>query len=245
MDLKLKGKKALVMGASSGIGKAIAQILINEQADVAICSRSEENLIATQKQINASMIIKGDLSKEGEAKKVIEAFYKKMGSIDILVTNTGGPRKGNFCEISVEDWKKEFQNLYISVVESLNVSLPIMKKNKYGRIIMITSISAKEPLDKLTISNGLRSGLSGLTKSIANEYAQDNITINTIMPGYTDTERLRELGVNLESLKQTIPAKRLAEPKELGYLVAFLSSPQAGYITGQSILVDGGASKGF
>ena len=245
MDLQLKGKKALVMGASTGIGRSIAEVLIQEGAEVTICSRSLDKLEKTAKEIGAKHVLTCDLTKEGEAKAVVEKAIQIMGGVDILVTNTGGPNKGNFADISDGQWYEDFQSLWMSVVESLKVALPKMKANNYGRVLLVTSLAAKEPLNGLTTSNGLRAGLAGLSKSIANEYAPFGITVNLLLPGYTATDRLKELKLTDERIKQMVPAGRLGDPHELADLAAFLASPRAGYITGQSILIDGGVTRGY
>ncbi len=245
MDLELKGKKALVMGASDGIGKSIAQVLIQEGVQVAICSRSEAKLAETAKQIGAAKFFACDLSKKGEAARVTLKTQQELGGLDILVTNTGGPAKGSILDITAEQWENDFQSLWMSVVESVKVAIPEMKKNNFGRILLVTSLAAKEPLPGLTTSNGLRAGLSGLTKSISTEMAGFGITINALLPGYTNTDRLKELKLSEERVKQMVPVGRLASPEELGYFAAFLSSPKAGYFTGHSFTLDGGALKGF
>lgn len=244
MDLKLKGKKALVMGASTGLGRSIAESLIQEGATVAICSRSLDKLKTTAAAIGCEHFFSCDLSKPGEAQRVVEEALRKMNGLDILVTNTGGPQKGNFQEVSDTQWHQDFQSLWMSVVESLKVVLPRMKENNFGRILLVTSMAAKEPLTGLTTSNGLRAGLAGLCKSIANEYAPFGITLNLLLPGYTNTDRLKELKLPDEKVRQMVPAGRLGNPQELADLAAFLASPRAAYITGQSIAVDGGALKG-
>ena len=245
MDLGIKNKKALVMGASSGIGKGIAKSLIEEGVEVAICARNEENLNKAAKEIGAKMAIPCDLSKPGAGKSLVEKVIRKFSELDILVTNTGGPPKGVFSDLNCDQWQEGFQSLYLSVIEAIQTALPVMKVNKWGRIVLITSISAKEPLPKLTISNGLRAGLMGLTKSLSNEIAEFGITINSILPGFTDTDRLRELGIPEEKISAQIPAKRLGKTKELGDLTAFLASERACYISGQCIAIDGGYLKSF
>ena len=244
MDLKLKGKTALVMGSSQGIGKAIAESLIQEGAKVALCSRSEESLKKTQAEIGAETYFACDLSKPGESRAVTQKAIEAFGNLDILITNTGGPAKGSFIDISEEQWLTDYQSLWMSAVESFRVALPVMKKNGFGRIIMITSLAAKEPIAGLTTSNALRAGLEGMAKNISNEYAADGITVNLILPGYTDTERLRELNLSDDKVKQIVPAGRLGKPSELGDLAAFLASERAGYINAQNIVIDGGALKG-
>lgn len=240
MDLKIKGKRALVMGASSGIGRAIAEALIQEGARVAICARGEEKLQATAKAIKSEIALPCDVSKPGAAKKLVEDVSKKLGGLDILVTNTGGPAKGDFLDVSSDAWEAGFRNLYMSVVEALQAAIPGMKAQRWGRVLLVTSAAAREPMPKLTISNGLRSGLSGLVKSLSNEFAGFNITINALLPGYTDTDRLRELAIPMEKMTGQIPAGRLGKPEEMGAVAAFLSSAAAAYLTGQSIAVDGG-----
>jgi 3-oxoacyl-[acyl-carrier protein] reductase len=244
MDLKLRGKKVLVMGSSTGLGKAIAKSFIAEGADVALCSRSADRLEKAAHELGCNYFFPCDLSKPGQAKEVVEKTIKHLGGIDILVTNTGGPKKGNFADVTELQWQEDFQSLWMSVVEALKVALPHMKQNHFGRVLLVTSLAAKEPIAGLTTSNGLRAGLSGLIKSIANEYAPFGITLNLLLPGYTDTERLRELNLTEEKIKQLIPAGRLGNPQELADLAVFLASPLSAYTTGQSIAIDGGALKG-
>ena len=244
MDLKLKGKKVLVMGSSTGIGKSIAQVFINEGAIVALCSRDINKLEKTANELGTKHFFSCDLSKKGQGTFALTSAIKQLGGIDILINNTGGPKKGSFSEVDDNQWQEDFQSLWMSVVESLKVALPEMKKNNFGRIILITSLAAKEPLPGLTTSNGLRAGLSGLCKSIANEYAPYGITLNLLLAGYTNTDRLKELNLADEKVKQLVPAGRLGDPSELANLAVFLSSPLSGYTTGQSIAVDGGAIKG-
>ncbi len=244
MDLKLAGKRALVMGSSTGIGRAIAESLIYEGAKVVLCARGEDRLNAAVKETGAVAGFVCDLTKVGAAKHVIEQATSTLGGLDIVVTNTGGPRKGGFTEISAEQWHEDFQSLWMSFIESTQACLPLMQKQKYGRLLLVTSLAAKEPLPGLTTSNGLRAGLAGLAKSLANEVAADGVTVNLLLPGYTATDRLKELKLSDEKVKQMVPAARLGNPEELADLACFLASPRAGYITGQSIAIDGGALKG-
>lgn len=245
MDLKLKGKKALVLGSSGGLGRAIAESLILEGVEVCLCSRTEATLRQTAKEIGATHYEVADLSVAGATKQVVQAALKKMGTLDILVTNTGGPQKNDFLNVSVEQWQTDFQSLWMSPVEAMQEVLPKMKEHQYGRILMVTSIAAKEPLSGLTTSNGLRAGLAGLAKSIANECAGHGITINLLLPGYTNTDRLKALNLSAEKIKEMVPAGRLGDPSELADLATYLASPRGAYITGQSIAVDGGVSKGL
>lgn len=245
MDLKLKAKKAVVFGGSQGIGRAVAESLVAEGCEVIITARDQERLNVVAKEINAVEGISCDLSKPGHAKSTLEKILTKWSSVDILVMNTGGPQKGSFEAITTEQWQNDFQNLWISLVEGVNAVLPQMKKNNFGRLIFVTSIAAKEPLNGLTTSNGLRAGISGLAKSLSIEAAPFGVTVNCLLPGYTDTDRLKELKLSEERVKQMVPAGRLGHPSELADLAAFLSSPRAGYITGQSIAVDGGVLRGW
>lgn len=244
MDLKLRGKRALVFGSSAGLGRAIAQELIQEGTRVFLCARNLNKLQQTAQQIKAEGFVVGDLSQPGEARRVTSEAMQFLGGLDILVMNTGGPNKGHFMDISSEQWQMDFQSLWMSFVESAQESLQSMKDQKYGRILVVTSLAAKEPLAALTTSNGLRAGLAGLAKSLANESAPFGVTVNLLLPGYTNTDRLKELKLSEERIKQMVPAGRLGEPEELASLACFLASPRASYITGQSIAVDGGVLRG-
>ena len=245
MDLKIKGKKALVLGASSGIGRSVAQCLVQEGAQVAICSRDETRLQKTAELIGAQWIIPCDLSRPQGGKLAVQSAIQQMGNIDILVVNTGGPPKGKFEDLTSQIWLDSFQSLWMSAVDSIQAALPTMKNQRWGRILLVTSVAAKEPMFPLTISNGLRAGLLGLTKSICHEIAPYGVTINALLPGYTKTERLLELGIPEDKIVSQIPAGRLASPEEFAALAAFLASDQAGYITGQTIASDGGYLRGI
>jgi 3-oxoacyl-[acyl-carrier protein] reductase len=244
MDLQLKGKRALVMGASSGIGRAIAASLTAEGVEVVINSRTESKLKEVATELGARGAIAADLSQPGEATRLTQEAIELLGGLEIIVTNTGGPKKGTFLEVTLEQWREDYQSLWLSVVEALHVALPEFISKGYGRVLMVTSIAAKEPLPGLTTSNGLRAGLAGLTRSIAREYASSGVTANVLLPGYTDTERLQQLNLADETVKQLVPAQRLGDPRELADLCAFLASERGGYITGQSFAVDGGVLRG-
>jgi 3-oxoacyl-[acyl-carrier protein] reductase len=244
MNLELKDKRALVFGGSKGIGLAIAKVLREEGASVTISSRTKQSLEKTSRELDMDFFC-CDLSQSGDATRAVQYVMKKKGGIDLLVINTGGPLKGNFLDVEIEQWQHDYQSLWLSSLEALKAALPSMIKNKFGRILFITSLAAKEPLAGLTTSNALRAGFPGLCRSLSNEHAKDGITFNMLLPGYTNTERLQELKLTEEKVKSLVPAGRLADPRELGDLAAFLLSPRASYITAQSILIDGGATKGF
>ncbi|MDY7228968.1 SDR family oxidoreductase [Hyalangium rubrum] len=245
MDLGLKGRRALVMGASAGLGFAIASELVREGARVAICSRSEERIRAAAANMGAALGVAADLSKPGASQSVVEQVRQALGGVDILVVNTGGPPKGGILELSDAQWQEGFQSLWMGAVEGIRAAVPAMKEQRWGRIILVTSSSAREPMSGLTISSGLRAGLMGLTKIVSNEVAEHGITLNAVLPGYHATERLKQLGVPEDRITSQIPARRLGRPEELGALVTFLASEQAAYITGQSIVADGGVTRGF
>jgi 3-oxoacyl-[acyl-carrier protein] reductase len=245
MDLGLRGRRALVLGASSGLGYAIAEQLVKEGARVAICSRDETRIRDAARRMGAELALPADLTKPGATKALVEKAVASLGGVDILVTNTGGPPKGSIEKLTAEQWQEGFQSLWMSVVEGLQAALPGMKERHWGRILLVTSVAAREAMPLLTISNGLRAGLMGLVKTVSNEVAEHGITINGVLPGYHATERLKELGVPEDKITSAIPARRLGKPEELGALAAFLASEQAGYITGQSIVADGGWMRGF
>ncbi len=245
MDLQLENKKAIVFGSSGGIGYAIAKSLTQEKARVCLNSRDSTRLEKAKTSLKTEFGITADLTKPEEAKRAVKMAIEKMQGLDILVMNTGGPSKGNFTDITNEQWLLDFQNLWLSFTDAVKEALPQMKKQNFGRILLVTSLAAKEPLSALTTSNGLRAGLAGLCKSLANEVAPFGITVNSLLPGYTNTERLKDLNLTEERVKQMVPAGRLGDPQELADLAAFLASPKAGYITGQSVVVDGGVLRSF
>ncbi len=239
MDLGLDNKRALVTGASKGLGKAVASALRAEGAAVAICSRSSERIEGAAKDIGA-VGLTGDLSIAGAAADVLRQALDRLGGIDILVVNTGGPSAGKFQTVSDEAWRNAFESLWMSTVDLIRGCLPGMRDRRWGRILIVTSISAREPLPNLMISNALRPGLHGLVNALSREVAGDGITINAIMPGYTLTERLREVGIDDKQMASQIPAGRMGRPDEFAALAAFLASERAAYICGQAIACDGG-----
>ncbi|SYZ73477.1 Short-chain dehydrogenase/reductase SDR [Candidatus Zixiibacteriota bacterium] len=262
MDLGITGKTALVTGASAGLGFATALALAAEGAKVAINSRSAANLEKASARIKEKTgfrpaIVVGDLSIEGMAEKVTRDATAELGRIDILVVNAGGPPPGPFLNHSKEAWEKAAHLTLFSAINLSRAVIPDMMKSRWGRIIFITSVAVKQPLENLIISNTLRAGVTGFAKSIANETAPFGITINTVCPGFTDTERLKGLAENIsaatgksveeayQSWRATIPAGRLGKPEELAALITFLASEKAAFITGTSIQVDGGSYKGL
>ena len=245
MDLGLRGRKALVLGGTSGLGRAVAASLIAEGAWVAICGRNEARAEAAARELGARFGLAGDLLERGAARTLVESASCKLGELDILVTNAGGPPKGQFVEITPEMWQEGFQSLWMSAVEAIQTALPGMRHRRWGRILLITSTAAKQPIHGLTVSCGLRAGLLGLVKTLAPEVAEEGVTVNALLPGHTATEHVKELGIPEEALAEGIPARRLARPQELGALAAFLASEHAGYLTGQAIALDGGLIRGL
>lgn len=227
------------MGASGGIGKSIAQALVKEGARVAICARNVEKVAAAAAELGAEGIV-ADLSAPGGAASAVRQAEERLGRVDVLVVNTGGPPPGLFAELEDSTWRASFEGLWMSSVGAIRAALPGMQKRRWGRIVVITSIAAKEPVPKLMLSNSLRAGLHGLVNALSKEVAQDGITINALMPGFTLTERLGELKLDLTKLAASIPARRIGQPEDLAAVAAFLASGPAGYLTGQAIAVDGG-----
>nr|MBN2277052.1 SDR family oxidoreductase [candidate division Zixibacteria bacterium] len=260
MDLGLKGKRALVTGASAGLGLAAAEALAGEGAALVINSRSEENLkkaasIMQSKTGHKPDFIAGDLSIQGRAEEIARKAIALLGGIDILVSNAGGPPAGKFPQHDRETWDKATTLTLHSAIDLTRALLSGMKERGWGRIIYITSVAVRQPIDNLIISNTLRAGLTGFAKSLSNEMAAFGITVNTVLPGYTDTDRLKVLartnaevsGQDIDAIysgwTSSIPAGRVGRPEELAALIAFLASEKASYITGTAIPVDGGIVK--
>ena len=241
MDLNLKGKRILILGSSTGLGFAIAKAYAEEGAIVGITSRNLKQAETRAIELSNAEPFAIDLSQKNAGRTVVENF----GHIDILITNAGGPPKGKFTDLSSNTWYEAYNSLWMSAIDAIKAALPSMQKQKWGRIIMSTSTSSREPIPALTISNAYRSGLLGVMKSVSQEVANEGITVNAIMPGYTKTKRLEELKIPEETLIENIPAGRLGLPEEFAALALFLGSEQAAYITGQAIACDGGLIRGI
>ncbi len=252
MDLGIKNKVALVLASSKGLGKAVALELAKEGAKVIICGTDAAALAATEKEINAVaqnkvLTIVCDITDEAQRKNLVEKSVQAFGDVEILVTNTGGPAAGPFEQFKLDDWKHLYNLLFLSAVDIIQQLLPGMKQKGWGRILTITSVAVKQPADNLISSNAVRTSLLGLVKSLSNEVAIHGITVNNILPGYTSTNRLQgliEKNPKVNDVKETIPMKRFGTPEEFAAAAAFLVSERAGYITGQSLAVDGGWIKG-
>lgn len=257
MNFGLEGKVALVAAASRGLGRAVAEELAAEGVSLVLCARGREALDEACAHISkaigaAALGVAADVSSGEDVARVVRAGLDKFGRIDILVTNAGGPPLGRFENLSREAWDAASRLLLTSVLELTRAVLPGMKERRWGRILNVTSIAVKQPVENLMLSNSLRAAVTGFARTLANEVAEYGITVNNLLPGYTRTERVEELarmmaqkeGITSAQFKarweSEIPAGRLGEPREFAALAAFLASERASYITGTSIPVDGG-----
>lgn len=257
MNLELQGRVAIVCAASRGLGRATALSLAREGASVAICARSEGPLFDAASSIRAEtggtvIPMVADVSREVDACRLVDETVRQLGAIDILVTNTGGPRSDLFTGLSDDDWRAAIDSVLMSVVWLARRVIPHMRKRGGGRIISITSVSAKQPVEGLVLSNALRAAVTGLARTLANELAPENILVNCVAPGYTRTDRVVELaeaaaqreGISADAVQQRtvsrIPMQRMASPEEFADVVTFLASGRASYVTGATLQVDGG-----
>lgn len=252
MDLGLKNKTAFVAASSQGLGKSVAFELAQEGARIIICGRNKEHLEKTKQEIENKtnqelLAIAGDLSIAADRERIIKKALEEYSRVDVLVTNTGGPPAGKFESFSQADWENAYHQLFASAVGLINGFLPGMKAQRWGRIISITSMAVKQPIDNLILSNAVRASVVGLIKTLANELGMYNITANNLMPGYTETDRLKKLiesNPSFSAGRAEIPLGRFGKPEEFAAAAAFLASERASYITGVSLAVDGGWTKG-
>lgn len=245
MNLGLEGKRALVLGSTSGIGRGIAAALIAEGADVAVSGRDPRRTATAAAHLGAAASVPIDLEEPGAGAEAVAEATEVLGGLDVLVTNCGGPPRGRFVDIDAGAWERAFRGLWMSAVGAIRAALPPMIERGWGRIILITSSTGREPIAGLTLSNAFRPGLHGLANSISKEVARHGVTVNALMPGTIDTARLAELGTSRDDLVAQIPAGRLGTVAEIGAMAAFLASEQAAYLTGQAIAVDGGRMSGI
>lgn len=248
MDLGLKNKIAFVTASSQGLGKSVALELAKEGAHVAICSRNKKTLETAKAEIEKVGVgevfaVNGDLSLAIDREQIINAVLQHFEKIDILVTNTGGPPSGKFEDFKQEDWDRAYKQLLATPVSLIRSFLPGMKKQGWGRIITITSQAVKQPVENLILSNSVRASVVGLMKTLSLELGPYKITANNVMPGYTQTNRLKKLiesNPSFNSVIDEIPLHRFGLPEEFAAAVTFLASERASYITGVSLPVDGG-----
>ena len=264
MNLNLKNKNAIVCASSQGLGKAAAMDLAMEGVNLAICSRDlnkinkvkDEILERTEQNIKV-VSLQVNLDSAEEINGFFQEVESSLGSVDILVNNTGGPPPSSFEQISDEDWQNAFNSTMMSAVRLSRAVIPNMKENGWGRIINISSVSVKTPVNGLFLSNSLRMGVLGWAKALADEVAAHGITVNTVCPGYTRTERVEAIlesqssssGLSKEEIEKTIadniPMKRVGEAEDLAGLITFLASKKADYMTGLAVQVDGGSARTF
>jgi 3-oxoacyl-[acyl-carrier protein] reductase len=259
MDLMLDGKTALICAASRGLGYATALVLAEEGAKLSICSRHSDAIRAAADKITDTtgadvLPVAADLTKSADIARLVQATIEEYGGIDLAFLNIGGPIPGNFIDLTPKDWETAIRLTLNSVIELAYAIVPIMRQQKRGSLLVNTSVSVKEPQDNLILSNSLRMAVVGLVKSLSNEVGPDNIRVNAIAPGLTRTERIdqlfkvrmedsgRSMDEEIAAATANVPLRRIANPVEYGRVAAFLLSPAASYITGVTLLVDGGMS---
>jgi len=265
MDLGIRDRVALVCAASGGLGKAAALALAQEGARLVICSRDQSRINASAAEIKGAigegadsvLPVVADVSRPVDIKRLFSLAIESFGQVDILVTNTGGPPSGSFMDLTDEKWQTGFDLNLLSTIRCIREAVPLMQKNKWGRIINITSLTVKQPINDLIVSSVLRPGIIGLSKVLANLYGRDGITVNSVAPGFVMTGRQQELGqaraqkqgISFEEYVRTssadIPTGRFGTPQELASVIAFLASKRASYVNGATISVDGGLVKGL
>lgn len=248
MDLGISGRRALVTGASSGLGLSTARALAADGVHVVIAARSQEKLdraLATFPAGTTVHAVVADVSDLAQVDAVVARTNELVGGIDILIANAGGPPPGNFASTPVESYDAALRLNLVSTVAMCKAVVPAMQKQKWGRILAITSSSVREPIDRLILSNTARAGLTGFLKTLAREIAGDGITVNSLQPGLHATDRLSSLYGDLDAVAKTVPAGKLGDPDDFGHVAAFVCSEHAKFVTGVAIPLDGGALHGL
>ncbi|SJZ70098.1 SDR family oxidoreductase [Consotaella salsifontis] len=262
MDLGIKGKRAVVLASSRGLGLAIAEAVAAEGASVLLCGRSADRLADNVERINArgkgqAHFVAANLSDDGFVDTLMSAAEKELGGIDILVNNTGGPPPGGAAGMSLDVLRQQFAMMVERIIEMTTRAVPAMREAGWGRILTVASSGVVQPIPNLALSNTLRSALVGFSKTLASEVAEDGVTVNMLLPGRIDTDRLQELdsanakrtGKSIEAVREAnraaIPTGRYGSVEEFGSVAAFLVSARASYVTGSLVRCDGGAVKGI
>jgi 3-oxoacyl-[acyl-carrier protein] reductase len=262
MNLGLKDRVALIAASSRGIGRATAEAFAAEGCRVAMCARNQQTLQAAAEDIrkrhNCEVLTEAfDVTDAAAVSRFVEAVAEKFGGVDICVTNAGGPPAKGFLSASLEEWQRALELNFLSTVYFAREVIPHMQRKRWGRIVTLTSITTKQPVADLVLSNAVRAAVVGLVKSLANEFGKDGILVNNVGPSFTATDRLKELAAArssasgkseqeiFDSWAADAPLKRLGEPREVAETIVWLASERASYITGQTVLVDGGMYKGL
>lgn len=262
MESGLKDRVVLVAGSSQGIGRATALRFAAEGAHLALCARNEEALKELAEQIRQQFGVqvysaKVDVADDAGVRRFVEEMQQRFGRIDVCVTNAGGPPAKLFAETTMEEWDQAYRLNLRSIVSFAQAVLPHMQRQWWGRLVTITSLTVKQPALNLVLSNSVRAGVLGLVRSLATQFGPYGITVNNVGPGYTATDRLKELaarhtqssGASVEDyfaqIKKDIPLGRLAQPEEVADAIVWLGSDRAAYVTGQTLLVDGGVYRGL
>ena len=262
MELELNGRRAFVAGSSDGIGRAVAAGLAAEGMTVMLCARTESKLEALAAELRGAgaervEFIPANLDDASEIARAVEAAETAFGGIDVLVTNNGGPNPGDFLSMSEEDWLAGYNRTLMSTIRMIRGFLPGMIERGWGRVINITSISVKQPVQRLLLSNTFRAGVTGMARTLSDEVSKHGVTVNNIAPGYIATGRQAQLfrdraekaGVTVEDIRSqltaNIPMGRIGVPEEIAHLAVFLASARASYMTGTTIQVDGGLNRGL
>lgn len=260
MDLQLNNKIVLVTAASKGLGKATAKQFAREGAKVAICARSEliDKIAAeiTEETGTQVLAVRADVTQPAEIERVIHATVEKFGGLDILVTNAGGPPAGTFDDIDIKQWEAAINLNLLSAVNLIKIALPYLRQSSSAAILTVTSTSTKQPVENLILSNSIRLAVIGLTKTLSQELGNDKIRVNSILPGWTYTERVEELinartakngttkEAEIAAINANIPLSRMGKPEEFANVAVFLCSPAASYVNGVMLQVDGGSNAG-
>ncbi len=245
MDLGIAGKRAIIAGASAGLGLGCAQALAAEGVTVAVGSRDRERIDAAAATMDGAIGIVGDVSTTDGAVAFVNEATEALGGVDILIANAGGPPLGNFASTDLDAYADALNLNLLSTVAMVHTAVPHMQAGGWGRIVAITSISVRQPMGNLILSNTARAGVTGFLKTVASEVGKDGITINSLQPGSHKTARLMGAGFDLEAAAKGIPVKAIGAPEDFGKVAAFLCSDAAKFITGSSIAVDGGAYAGL